>query len=68
MIVVLDLFCKNTISSLLANDFAAAMYVWPFTPQGEMRISNLRKLLRKVFKMYSSNQDLIYTSQYFWSC
>jgi hypothetical protein len=34
MRVVLDLFCKNTFSSLLANDFAAAMYVWLFTLQG----------------------------------
>jgi hypothetical protein len=54
MIIVFDLFCKN-ISSLLANDFASAVYVWPFILQGEMKISNLRKLLRKVFKMYSSN-------------
>jgi hypothetical protein len=55
MVSVLDLFCKNTLSSLLANDFAAAMHVWPFTHLGGMRISNLRKLLRKVFKIYSSN-------------
>jgi hypothetical protein len=55
MITLVGLFCKYAISSLLANDFAAAVYVWPFTPQGEMRISNFRILLRKVFKIDLSN-------------
>jgi hypothetical protein len=55
MITVVSLFCKNAISSLLANNFAAAVYVWRFTPRGEMRISNFLILLRKVFKMDSSD-------------
>jgi hypothetical protein len=51
MMTVAGLFCKNAISPLLANNFAAAIYIWPFAPQEETRISNSRILLRKVFKL-----------------